>query len=310
MRKLMFLLILTVLSITVSYIAQAEDIVTDGLVSYWSFDRDSRNGNTVQDVWGENDATIVGNPKFQSGVVNHGIKLDGKRDFLNLTNLGDFGSHLATSTFEAWVKTDNNDDWTTVFKVIDPIRLDCHIVWGMDINRTIKRIDPANRGNPIERKNIDEWTAHPFDEGTVLIYFGHKIGNNGCSGFIGGFPYQVSDGEWHHLVYVMGAPYKDENGEMWYETAMVFDGVWQWKTRSRTLEDDDMIPFNEPVYLGAGNSAGDAEGHFKGMIDEVRIYNRPLTQAEALQNYEAGNPLSVESVHKLPTVWGALKSRP
>ena len=307
MKKHKFLLLLAVVSLTINLCIHAETIITDGLVSYWNFDRDSINGGVVKDVWGENDATIVGNPKVKGGVVNQGIELDGKDDYINLTNLGDFGNQLAASTFEVWVKTSHDNDWTTVFKVIDPIRLDCHIVWGLDINRTIKQPDHFE---PPERKNIDRWTSLPYKEDSMLIYFGRKSGTNGCRGTIGGFPYQVSDGEWHHLLYVRGAQYQDENGEMWYETATVFDGVWQWKTRSKTLEDDDMIPFTEPVYLGAGNNVGVAEGHFNGMIDEVRIYNRPLSHVEALQNYEAGNPLSVEPVQKLPTVWGALKSRP
>ena len=36
-------------------------IVTDGLVSYWSFDEDTIEGKTVKDSWGENHGTIQGN---------------------------------------------------------------------------------------------------------------------------------------------------------------------------------------------------------------------------------------------------------
>lgn len=309
MKKLMLLLFLTVIGNSVVYMTHAEKIVTDGLVSYWSFDRDSIIDNTVNDVWGENDAIIVGNPKIKGGVVNQGIELDGEDDYINLTNLGDFGSQMATSTFEAWVKTDHKGGWSTLFKVIDPIRLNCVIVWGMDINRKIGRPDPV-RGPPNENDRGEYWNKYPYEDGHVTIYFGHKSGNGGCRGFAGGFPFQVTDGEWHHLVYIMGAPYQDEVGEMWYETAMVYDGVWQWKTRGKTLDDDDMIPLTEPVYLGVEKNLEVTKGHFNGMIDEVRIYNRPLTHEEVLQNYEAGNPLNVEPTQKLSTVWGALKARP
>jgi hypothetical protein len=33
-------------------------LVTDGLVSYWSFDEGTIVGDTVEDVWDENDGTI------------------------------------------------------------------------------------------------------------------------------------------------------------------------------------------------------------------------------------------------------------
>ena len=296
MKKLMILLSLTAINITVGYIVQAETIITDGLVSYWSFDRDTINGRIVQDEWGENDATIVGNPKFQRGRVNQGLKLDGISDYVNLTNLGDFGSQMAASTFEAWVKTDYKGGWTTLFKVIDPIPERCIILWGIDINRTIRPPNPVG-GPPNEEELVEFWNAYPYEDGKVLIYFGHKVGPNGCTGFAGVFPFQVTDGEWHHLVYIMGAPYQDENGEKWYETALVFDGTWQWKTRSRTLDgDEDMIPLTEPVYLGVEKNLEVTKGHFNGMIDEVRIYNRPLTHDEVLQNYVAGLTLSIEPV--------------
>ncbi len=308
MKKLMFLLSLTIITITVGYITHAETMITDGLVSYWSFDRNTINGKTVEDEWGKNDATIVGDPKFQSGRVNQGLKLDGISNYVNLTSLGDFGSQMAASTFEAWVKTDHKGGWTTLFKVIDHIREDCVIVWGMDINRKIKPPDPI--GGPPIADRVEYWNNYPYEDGRVVIYFGHPTGPNGCSGFAGEFPFQVTDGEWHHLVYIMGAPHQDENGEKWFETALVFDGVWQWKIRTRTLDDEGMIPLTEPVYLGVEKNDKVTKGHFKGMIDEVRIYNRPLTHEEVLQNYEAGLTLSIEPAQKLPTVWGALKSKP
>ncbi|MDE0085931.1 MAG: hypothetical protein OXU23_09490 [Candidatus Poribacteria bacterium] len=313
MKRVMFLLTFIVFIIALSLLAYAEPIVTDGLVSHWTFDRDDIIDKTVKDVWGENDATIMGNPKSVGGIVGRAIKLDGSGDFVNLTNLGDFGSKIHSSTFEAWVKTSDKEDWTTLFKVIDPVGLKCYTVWGMDINRTLKiERDDAWHLNPAERDPLDRWgwDSYPFKDGNVLIYFAHKSGAHGCRATAGGWPFQTSDGEWHHLVYVKGAPYEDEAGEMWRETAIAMDGRWQWKTRSKgSVNPGNFVSFTEPVYLGAGNNRGKAEGFFKGLIDEVRIYNRPLTQEEVIRNYEAGNPLSVEPAQKLPTVWGALKAR-
>ena len=67
------------------------------------------------------------------------------------------------------------------------------------------------------------------------------------------------------------------------------------------------IPFVNPVYLGAANINGINVQFFKGVIDEVRIYNRPLTDEELIQNYESDVGLGVEPSDKLSTVWAALK---
>ena len=57
-------ILIAVLTIAMFYHSEyAEPVVTDGLVSYWTFDRPDIVGKTARDVWGENDGTIVGSPK-------------------------------------------------------------------------------------------------------------------------------------------------------------------------------------------------------------------------------------------------------
>ena len=46
-----------------------------------------------------------------------------------------------------------------------------------------------------------------------------------------------------------------------------------------------------------------------GMIDEVRFYNRPLTAREVIQNFQSTEPYNIAPKGKLPTVWGALKTK-
>ena len=130
MKKLISLFISVLTVATFCHNGWTKSVVTDGLVSYWTFDRHQVVGGTVKDVWGENDGTIVGNPKVVSGYVREALEFDGPRDYVNLTNLGDFGSQIGASTFEAWVKTGFKEDWMTLFKVIGR---DC-AGWGMDFN--------------------------------------------------------------------------------------------------------------------------------------------------------------------------------
>ena len=45
------------------------------------------------------------------------------------------------------------------------------------------------------------------------------------------------------------------------------------------------------------------------MLDEVRVYNRTLTDEEVIRNYNSDIGLAVKPADKLSTVWGALKTR-
>jgi len=51
-----------------------------------------------------------------------------------------------------------------------------------------------------------------------------------------------------------------------------------------------------------------SDGGFIGIIDEVMIYNRALSEDEIRQNFQAKG-LSVRPAGKLATVWGEVKSR-
>ena len=285
MKKLSYLLILMLTITTFCYNGYTELVVTDGLVSYWTFDRQDIAGDIAEDVWGENDGTIVGTPKVVAGQVKDALEFDGSDDYVNLTNLGDFGSQMGTSTFEAWIKTSFKEDWTTLFKVIDR---DCSMGWGLDLNAS---------------SHFDQIV---FKKDAISRYMRHKLGENGCKSTTSGTPVSIFDGKWHHIVHVNDT-YVDKAGLELREQPLYIDGKLHPPGLSIVTALDTFIPFMEAVYLGAGNNLGKAERFFSGRIDEVRIYNRPLTDAEVTQNFKIG--LSVEPAQKLPTVWGALKTR-
>ena len=212
---------------------------------------------------------------------------------MNLTNLGDFGSQIGASTFEAWVKTGFKEDWMTLFKVIGR---DC-AGWGMDFN--------ASNGAFLADV-INLYIKHKSrlpDFKDKILNLKHGCGTSNSRKFL-----SICDGEWHHIVYVY-KPYIDEAGRESGVQVIYIDGEQHRPRVSIKLPKFTFIPFTDPVYLGAGNNRGKAEGFFRGIVDEVRIYNRPLTDAEVFQNFESKTGLSVEPAQKLPTVWGALKTR-
>ena len=277
MKRLFYLFTLTLTITTPLHIGYTETVVTDGLVSYWTFDKKDIAGGTVKDVWGENDGKIVGAPKIVGGQVGEALEFDGSDDYVNLTNLGNFGEKVASSTFEAWVKTSFKKDWTTLFKVLDQ---GCNMAWAIDVNRSAK-------------------AGFPFAEDIVHYYVRQKS-PAGCNAIAVEIEFPLSDGKWHHIVFAIVDAEKSE-------VSIYMDGEPQEVIEGSVKDLDTFIPFVEPVYIGAANNRGKVERFFPGIIDEVRMYDRPLTDDEVSRNFESKIGLSVQAAEKLSIVWGALK---
>ena len=258
--------------------AYTRTIVTDGLVSYWTFDRKDITDKTVMDVWGNNNGTIVGDPKRVVGRVGQALEFDGAHDYVNLTNLGDFGGKLSSSTFEAWVKTGFRDDWTSLFKVLD---IGCNMAWAIDVNRSAQ-------------------AGFLFALDVVHFYVRQKS-VAGCNHIAAQIDFPLSDGEWHHIIFAVedaGIP----------KVNIYMDGTEQLVTLGDATKLTSFEPFVEPVYIGAANNRGNVERYFPGVIDEVRIYDRPLSVNEVTRNYESRVGLSVDPIEKLTISWGKIKT--
>ena len=278
MKQLTFFLMAAVVIAAFPHTAETDTVVTDGLVSYWTFDERDIAGNNVKDVWGENDGTLVGTPKIVDGQVGEALEFDGSNDYVDVTNLGDFGGQLATSTFEAWVKTDFKKEWTTLFKVLDQ---GCNMAWAIDVNRSAK-------------------AGFPFAE-DIVHYYVRQQSAAGCNAIAVEIEFPLSDGKWHHIVFAIVDAGASEVG-------IYMDGEPQEVIEGDVKELDAFAPFVEPVYIGAANNRGKVERFFPGAIDEVRIYDRALTAAEVTRNFESKIGLAVQPAEKLPVVWAALKT--
>ncbi len=303
MIRLMFLLILMVLSITINITTHAATIVTDGLVSYWTFDLHETKDGIAEDVWGENDATIKGNPKIADGYLRQGLKFDGAGDYVILENLGNFQNQIGPSTIEIWINTSYKKGWHPLFRVLEPPCDRTNRGWGILLNAWLG----IPKFPPIPPNNNDDII---FKEDSIFIQQSNKVGATGCSSGTTSFPFPIADGKWHHFVYVTGIPVIDESGTEWKEDVLYLDGARRSLGKSRHSNPERFLPYTEPVYLGAINDNGKARRFFRGILDEVRVYNRTLTDEEVTQNFQSGIGLNVEPNQKLPTVWGALKTRP
>ena len=104
----------------------------------------------------------------------------------------------------------------------------------------------------------------------------------------------VTPGEWQHIAgtYVDGTQKFYVNSEFVGETASVPN-----------------LNTSQELLIGAGANERSAHAYlFKGMIDEVRVYDRALNEDE-IAKVMGSNPTAVEASDKIAVTWGQLKAR-
>lgn len=224
----------------------------NNLIGYWSLNEG--NGLVAFDSSGNNNDGVLNNgPSWTNGIVGDALSFDGVNDFVDCGLLADFGSnHLAdTTTYSFWARTSqtvpsgffgvaNSPDFTTTLVI--------HFnTPEQDKFRFYLRDDNNQR--------LSADLAEPFD-----------FTNTG----------------WHHFAIVSDS----QNNELKF----YIDGVsraiaYRYRETPASFSD-----FNHPLYIGAWDYLGGIEYPsppiqppivpFSGEIDEVKVYNKPLTSTE------------------------------
>ncbi|GIX05944.1 MAG: hypothetical protein KatS3mg115_0347 [Candidatus Poribacteria bacterium] len=83
--------------------AWAQQFVTDGLVAMYTFDKNTVQGEVVQDVFGGNDAKLVGNLELVDGVIGEAFQFDGNPNYVEIPALGDWPE----VSVECWAMEDS-----------------------------------------------------------------------------------------------------------------------------------------------------------------------------------------------------------
>ena len=78
-----FMIVVLALIFVVAYMAEAQ-VITDGLLMYWTFDQADVDGETAKDVIGGNDGTIFGDPEVVEGKFNQALEFAGNNDYLEV----------------------------------------------------------------------------------------------------------------------------------------------------------------------------------------------------------------------------------
>ena len=257
---------ISVFGIHISAVARTV-AVEDGLIGYWSFDKGTIKGDTVMDLWGNQDAQMIGDIQIVTGKIGEAIQLPGGAgarvkitDDKNKAILPKEGA-----TLELWVMDDQFIEWGG------------YIVAAQDNGAFEKGWILGTR-----------WRAFTFalssdgaDDGDGLLTYMNT-------------PNQYDMNKWYHLV----GTYDGK------EMKIYVNGKLENTTNAQSGE----INYPDRIFYTIGAYKDDNEDFsHKGLIDEVRIYDRALTEKEISNNLHAEG-LAVEPGGKLSLTWGQIKA--
>lgn len=252
----------------------------ESLVGHWSFDE--KDGNTVTDnSTFESNGKIKGVPKRADGIVGNGsLELDGNSDYVEILEEGKTPSQLHNlnkGSISIWFKARNIPVGSNILPVF---------YYG-NKNGCDNMKDASNEGLVIG-------LAHgEIDKESQGIYF--TIFNNPCELPSICFDSQpdthsddkqgvILEGQWYHFVAIVGENYNTGylNGEEILYRSYNFSDA----QASEFFKDAQK---HERMWIGKGFWDFGKETYFDGFIDDLRIYNIPLSGEEVKKLYEMKN---------------------
>lgn len=242
-------------------------VIEDGLIGYWSFDKDTVKGKTVEDIWGDQDATIIGDLEIVPGKFGEAVQLGGGAGARVQMTDDIKKAKLPTEemTVELWA-------WDEQF-----------IEWGGYV--------VAVQDNGAFEKG---WLL-----GTRWKAFSFALSSEGAD-----------DGD-GLLTYLNAASSSEMN--KWYHVVGTYDSkemkiYVNGKLEGTSGVQSEAINYPDRIFFSIGAYKDDNEDFVhKGMLDEVRLYDRALSEKEILNNMEAEG-LAVEPAGKLSLTWGQIKA--
>jgi len=255
-RFIIFILLFTATIFAYGSMVKAQ-IVTDGLVSYWTFDAADIDGEIAKDIQGENDGTIFG-PEVVEGKIGEALEFDGVKDYVLV-------EHGGTLTF-------SSGDFSALLWAKPAI---------MGTYTGLITTDIAGDSAWKIYRDVPDGGKH----------FRARFGSTELN-----FP-DVSPGDWHYYGYIKS----ETTLNIYLDGEFVVSGA---------------CPATHSVIgteLAFGSyrvqNAKDGLYIYKGLIDDVRIYDRALSDDEVKKNYVARGLSVSSSTKKLSLTWGEIKKK-
>ena len=245
--------------------------VEDGLVLYWNFEQIT--GKTVKDEIGKFDGEIKGSDlQAVPGKFSQALKFDEKGYVhVDKTDVIDFGNKDGFSV-ALWLKSPEN-------------------------NKTIFSYGSGSKWEEHEKEMYIAKAGEPGSEGPNTGPV--EIVGWGCDWIRGAKADVVDDDKWHHVAVTWNA--KDSEGFIYTDGQegtfeVGYNGCPDNKGNTLRLGFSESMFHSEP---------------FLGLMDEVRFYNRPLTDKEVktvMDDVRLGVKTAVEGADKLTLAWATIKT--
>jgi uncharacterized delta-60 repeat protein len=221
-------------------------------LSYWNFDEGS--GITVDDYTGNNDGT-VNSAEWTTGKFGGGLSFSSGK-YVSVGDPVDGSLDLGTGSFtlEAWIKA--------------PTVTGRHYIISKD----------SDTNDPLWYLELGNGTSNVALAGRLGFYLWE---NNNLRSYdrMTSATSRIDDDLWHHIAAVI-----DRSAE---KTRFYVDGVEQGTEKSINYGQYSAIfaSNNDNFEIGRNNRIGT---YFSGVIDEVAVHNRVLTDPEILEHYQDG----------------------
>ncbi len=244
---------------------QTSSAPTNGQIIYYSFD-----GNTTNQGTGSYTATVSG-ATYGPGIFGQGMHFDGINDYIKITP---YVPLISDFTIASWVYVDNLTQNLAIFATRD-------------------QCPTTYRGYSQGEFGINYYTA--ASGGPNRIRYVINTHQN-CTGYSAGDRYYVpnylyTSGSWHFIAISVQGNSTDSRIIKTYVDCQQYS-----MTHYLNYNTSAAFSFtnNNKSYIGAASNILPWNYTFNGTIDEFRIYNRVLTDAEMLKLYEKYKPLDVD----------------
>ena len=230
---------------------------------------DEGGGATTTDASGNGNDGTLNAPTWDSGKFGGALNFDGVDDFVDCGNPSILDFGTGDFTISAWIKTTDRAGETVFGNGGD--------------NSGGKRYSLYVEGDPGVKILVDDDSTKYDPEGNI----------------------QVVDGQWHHLVGM-----RDGTTLRVYVDGVEDEGVKAHGESTIPAAYDLSGTSQHNAYIGAltANDTGERIKFWGGLIDDVALWNRALTQGEIAELIAGSITSAVEPNGKLATTWAGLKS--
>jgi hypothetical protein len=244
-------------------IEEEEEPEASNLILHYKFDETT--GTTVSDETGNYDATLI-NGTWSTGKKNNSIYLDGIDDYIQLPEnaIEDIGN-LTQGTIAFWINYTSILDMQTIMPIIflgNQNTADQDSIFILEIGHSDTEAQTLTT-DPDNKNIYVTWTDLTQDSEPILCYDTNE---------------NQPENTWIHFALVVGPI-----GNTGYINGIELDNRrYNFGTSSDQIFLSE-IPVKELFTIGYGKTHHQISPDFvyyKGYIDDLRIYNEPLSQTE------------------------------